>query len=193
MKDSAYITVMMLDSDRFFQHGLVQVLQHQLPHTVFRQSARLQGSVDLLIAGCDAVSLCAAQHYAHRLSPEGQLVTIGESPLQRWQTLPPPLGVCRQWHLHRRQSVTQLATLLRRILPQNARLINMVDPRALGEEKLTAREKTLIALLRVNATPRQIAACMALHPKTVSTYKRSVMHKLGMQKNLELYHWLLYS
>ncbi|NJD85649.1 helix-turn-helix transcriptional regulator [Candidatus Erwinia dacicola] len=57
--------------------------------------------------------------------------------------------------------------------------------------KLTARGKTLIELLRVNATPHQIASCMALRPKTVSTYKRSVMHKLGMQKNLDLYQLVI--
>jgi len=193
MTDRAYITVMMLDSDRFFQEGVVQVLKNQLPHTVVRHSAKLEGNVDLLIAGCDAVSLCAAQHFAARMSPDGQLITITDTAHQCWQSLPPLLQTFPQWMLSRRQSEAQLAALLRRVMPPDTRLIMMVDPRACSEERLTPREKTLIELLRVNATPHQIASCMALHPKTVSTYKRSVMHKLGMQKNLELYHWLLYS
>lgn len=102
MIHSAYINVMMLDSDRFSLNGVVKVLQNKLPYTVVRHSIKLQGKIDLLISGRDAVSLCAAQHYASCLSPEGQLMMISNTPGQRWHRLPHSLHSSAQWYLHRR-------------------------------------------------------------------------------------------
>ncbi|MBX9333542.1 LuxR C-terminal-related transcriptional regulator, partial [Serratia marcescens] len=36
-----------------------------------------------------------------------------------------------------------------------------------------------------------IARHLGLSPKTVYTYKRCTMHKLGFTRNTELYHWLI--
>ncbi len=193
MSDPRCLTLVMFDHDRFFVEGVLRFLQSQYPHTVRRLSTRPVKKVDLLLTGLDAVSLCASLQFGRMMTAESQLVVVHHSFEESCRGLPPGLQRYPTRHLHPRPSLEQLGKVFKQLIPDKNRLITLIDPRAVKEDVLTPREKMLLAHLRSSLTPRQIAASMALHPKTISTYKRSVMLKLGMQKNLELYHWLFYS
>ena len=56
---------------------------------------------------------------------------------------------------------------------------------------LTRREWQVLTLLRCQQSVGDIARHLGLSPKTVYTYKRCTMHKLGFTRNTELYHWLI--
>lgn len=187
------MTVMMFDLDRYFVGGILHFLQSRYPHVVIRLSSRQVKNVDLLLTGMDPVSLCAAQHYAPMMTADSQLLLVRDPHEDACRRLPGGLQGQSTWHLHRRQSLAHLGRLLETLIPDRNRLITVIDPRSFKEDVFTPREKMLISHLRGHLTPLQIATIMDLHPKTISTYKRSVMLKLGMQKNLELYHWLFYS
>lgn len=193
MSDPRDITLMLFDQDRYFIDGVQRLIQERYPHVVTRSETRQVNKVDVLLTGMDAVSLCASREYMRMMTAESQLLVVHEPHELCWQGLPPALQRCRAQYLNRRQSLQQLARRLQLVIPDKRCLVRVIDPRAVREDILTPREKTFIAHLRVHLNPHQIAASMALHPKTISTYKRSVMLKLGMQKNLELYHWLFYS
>lgn len=193
MSDPRCLTILMFDHDRYFVEGVLRFIQSQYPHTVTRLSTRPVNKVDLLLTGMDAVSLCASLQSVRMMTAESQLLVVHHNTEDGCRGLPSGLQRYPARHFHRGQSLEQLGQVLKQLIPDNKRLITIIDPRSVNEDLLTPREKTLIAHLRGNLTPRQIADSMALHPKTISTYKRSVMLKLGMQKNLELYHWLFYS
>ncbi|MBD8163266.1 helix-turn-helix transcriptional regulator [Erwinia persicina] len=193
MSDPRRLTLMMFDHDRYFADGVLRFLQSHYSQVVVRLSVRQVTTVDLMMTGMEAVSLCASQQYARRLTAQSQLLVVHDRAEPGWRPLPESLQGYPVKHLHRRLSLAQLASLLLQLIPDRDSLITVIDPRSLKEDRLTPQEKTLLAHLRVHLTPHQIASSMSLHPKTISTYKRSVMLKLGMQKNLELYHWLFYS
>ncbi|WP_413453318.1 helix-turn-helix transcriptional regulator [Erwinia persicina] len=193
MSDPRSLTLMMFDHDRYFADGVLRFLQSHYSQVIIRLSVRQVTKIDLLMTAMDAVSLCASQQYARRLTTKSQLLVVHDSGERGFRTLPESLQGYPVTHLHRRLPLARLASLLHQLIPEKDSLITVIDPRSLKEDRLTPQEKTFIAHMRVHLTPHQIASSMALHPKTISTYKRSVMLKLGMQKNLELYHWLFYS
>lgn len=187
------MTLMMFDHDRFFVGGILHYLQTRYPHLIIRFTSRQVKKVDLLLTGMDPVSLCAAKHYAPIMTDDSQLLLVRDPDEEACRSLPAGLQCQSTWHLHRRQSLAHLGRLFDNLIPDRNRLITVIDPRSFRDDVLTPREKMLVEHLRGHLTPIQIAGIMHLHPKTISTYKRSVMLKLGMQKNLELYHWLFYS
>ncbi|MBB6117920.1 DNA-binding CsgD family transcriptional regulator [Rahnella inusitata] len=55
---------------------------------------------------------------------------------------------------------------------------------------LSERERQILLALGQEMRATQIAVMMNLSPKTVSTYKRNAMNKIGLTSNIALYHWL---
>ncbi|WP_442996300.1 helix-turn-helix transcriptional regulator [Serratia sp. C2(1)] len=59
-----------------------------------------------------------------------------------------------------------------------------------GYGNLTEQETNVIRLIGRGFSPSQIAKILGINPKTVSSHKCTVMRKLHLTRNNELYHWL---
>jgi two-component system invasion response regulator UvrY len=58
-----------------------------------------------------------------------------------------------------------------------------------AHKNLSDREYEVLRLIGSGKTPSQIAEILALSPKTVSTYRSRLLHKMGMETNAELIHY----
>ena len=54
----------------------------------------------------------------------------------------------------------------------------------------TPQEQRVIRLISCGMAPKAIARALAIHPKTVSAHKCSVMRKLGLRRTQDLHRWL---
>ncbi|WP_422396825.1 helix-turn-helix domain-containing protein [Serratia ureilytica] len=54
----------------------------------------------------------------------------------------------------------------------------------------TPQEQRVIRLISCGLAPKAIARALAIHPKTVSAHKCSVMRKLGLNRTQDLHRWL---
>lgn len=58
------------------------------------------------------------------------------------------------------------------------------------DSAFTPQERHVIHHIGCGLDPKAIARALAIHPKTVSAHKCSVMRKLGLRRTLDLYRWL---
>jgi two-component system, NarL family, invasion response regulator UvrY len=66
-----------------------------------------------------------------------------------------------------------------------------VDPRAAAAATLSARERDVITRIGSGTRPVEIAAELHLNIKTVSTYKRRALAKLGLASEADLVRYLM--
>ena len=59
-----------------------------------------------------------------------------------------------------------------------------------SKHSLSPREKYVMSCMQLEMKQSNIAKNLGVSPKTISTYKMSVMRKLGFKLNVELYDWL---
>jgi len=65
------------------------------------------------------------------------------------------------------------------------------DERAQDHRALSTREYQTLCLLASGKTLSEVAAKMALSPKTVSVYRSRLLEKLGLRNNAELTHYAI--
>lgn len=59
------------------------------------------------------------------------------------------------------------------------------------EEQLTSRQQQIMRLLAEGLTPAEISMRLNISIKTVSSHRGAVMKKLGFNRKVELYNWLI--
>ncbi|KAA6186969.1 response regulator transcription factor [Thiohalocapsa marina] len=97
-------------------------------------------------------------------------------------------GVCG--YVQKEQSVTELAATIRAAMAGEMRLPELPPPTRLanGTEKrsLSRRERLVLKELGAGKPAREVAQAMGISTKTVDTYRRRMMIKLGLQCQTEL-------
>jgi len=192
------LTLMIIDNNRFFLDGVLAFIESQYPDVTIRLSGRKVKQIDVLMVGLDRVSLSTARCYSHRLAARSRVLMIHDDCNARQSSIPFSLRQHNLIHMHRKQTLSEFSAIISKILGSvtgngSRTILTIIDKKSANISILTPQEKVLVDHMRVNTQLKEIACQMALNPKTISTYKRSIMQKLDMQKNLEFYHWLLYS
>jgi len=62
-----------------------------------------------------------------------------------------------------------------------------------AEQVLTAREIEVFILLGKGKAPTEIGGILHISPKTVSTHRNSIMHKMGFKSTYELMYYAIKS
>jgi len=65
------------------------------------------------------------------------------------------------------------------------------EARATDHRALSTREYQTLCLLASGKTLSEVAAKMALSPKTVSEYRSRLLDKLGLRNNAEITHYAI--
>lgn len=189
------LTIMLIDSNRFFLDGMLVFIRSHYPDVIIKSSGRRVHKIDLLMTGLDRVSVSVARFYTPMLSHNGKVLLMHEADEVNRDAIPESLKPHSLIHMHKRQSLYEFAALIGRLVGAGGQrtVLTIIDKRSVDSSLLSPQEKLLVCQLRHNSSVSHIASEMKLHPKTISSYKRSVMLKLDMPHNLEFYHWLLYS
>lgn len=91
----------------------------------------------------------------------------------------------KSWILYRTDGQMRLFSLLSEVLP-GGRCIYMSDHNA-----LSCREKEIMGYLRRGFSQSQTARVLGLSVKTIHSHKRSVMHKLMINRHHDFLGWLV--
>ena len=67
----------------------------------------------------------------------------------------------------------------------------VLSPRKLLHDALSAREFEVMRMLSQGLSLTEIAECLHLSPKTVSTYRARVLEKLGLRHNADITRYVL--
>ena len=105
-------------------------------------------------------------------------------------------------YLTKNRSPEELAAAIRRVYRGEKyvsaalaeRLAWELEPAAAGERPhavLSDREYRVLCKLGTGRSSKQIAAEVALSPKTISTYRKRILHKLKLKTNAELIRYVI--
>ena len=128
---------------------------------------------------------CRQYHLGHRQ----RVITVLDTPRARYYQPPQQPCLSEQSVIEHHIGVKALLLDVERVLALPAEPPAQQCPRC--ARALTRREWQVLTLLRCQQSVGDIARHLGLSPKTVYTYKRCTMHKLGFTRNTELYHWLI--
>ena len=189
------LTIMLIDSDRFFSDGVLSFIKNQYPNIIVKSSCKIANRIDVLMTGFDRVSISVARFYAPKLSQNGIVLLMHDADEVKRRDIPEALKQKNVILMRKKQRMDEFAARLASLVGDggNRTQLTIIDKQSVESSALTPQEKILVGQLRNNGSINHIANEMKLHPKTISCYKRSAMMKLDMPHNLEFYHWLLYS
>ena len=157
-------------------------------HEAVRETARLHPDIVLLdiamqdMAGADAVSAI------HTQSPGTHVVVFSSNRAADWVHKSFELGAVG--YIVKDQDLDDLAAILRSIQAGETYLSpQLVDTAVLeftqtpkrrtGARTLTQREQQVLELLVQEKSSKEIAALLAISPRTVSTHRANIMRKLA--------------
>lgn len=186
------ITVSILDTNRFFALGIQHILvaYFQLRgQKVFFVSAENAARADVVFWATHRgypVQLCRLKLPAPARMPIFIIVCT-----EKEQKTLGHFCVCEHGSLWRRARPHVLLTLLNKELEaRKTPVVLKTTDFCCPDVSLTARELEVMRYMKWEMAPGIVSHYLKLSPKTISGYKRSVMRKLGFERNEELYHWL---
>lgn len=186
------ITVSILDTNRFFALGIqhIVVAYFQLRgQKVFFVSAENAARADVVFWATHRdypAQLCQLKLPATARMPVFIIVRT-----EKEQKTLGHFCVCEHGSLWRRARPHVLLTLLNKELEaRKTPVVLMTSSSCCPDVSLTAREQQVMKYMKWEMAPVSLSHYLKISPKSISAYKRSVMRKLGFERNEELYHWL---
>ncbi|MGL1813899.1 UNVERIFIED_CONTAM: hypothetical protein GPA08_22130 [Serratia marcescens] len=183
-----HIDIVILDDNRYFAHGLEILLREHFVHKEWSVSIlpkQLYTMANLIIQA-DKVAQPLPFCHVRKPGKQRNIITIQQTPRLRRR-----LPACMSEHgiIRRRDTTEDLLHLLEHMFGGRT----PISPHLCSHcsQALTPREWEVLYTIRRGLMPSQVARCLNLSVKTVSAHKRAAMHKLGFQRNTELYLWLL--
>lgn len=93
--------------------------------------------------------------------------------------------------IYRNTSLEHIFVILEKVTKGDHSLQHKGACTLVGEKNLSAREYELILHMRSGSSQTEAAKLMGVNIKTVHTYKKSVMRKLGLKTKHDFMYWLL--
>lgn len=183
-----HIDIVILDDNRYFALGLETLLQEHFMYkgwSVTFLPAQLYPMANLIIQA-DKVAQPLPFCHVRKPGKQHNIITIQQTPRLRRRL---PACMSEDGIIRRHDSTVVVLHLVEQIF---GGLIPVSPPPCSHcSQALTPREWEVLYTIRRGLMPSQVAGCLNLSVKTVSAHKRAAMHKLGFQRNAELYQWLL--
>ncbi|BEM51250.1 hypothetical protein SME17J_47440 (plasmid) [Serratia marcescens] len=183
-----HIDIVILDENSYFSQGLKYLLHDYFVHkgwSVTFLPTQFYTMATLLIK---AAKIPVPLQYCHfKIPDKRQNIIIIQQSLRRQHRLPACMN--ERGIIQRSDSAEVVLNLIEKIIEE---LTDTSTPDCTHcPRPLTSREWEVLHTIRLGLMPSQVAEYLNLSVKTVSAHKRAAMHKLGFQRNTELYHWLL--
>lgn len=183
-----HIDIVILDDNRYFALGLETLLQEHFMYqgwSVTFLPAQLYPMANLIIQA-DKVAQPLPFCHVRKPGKQHNIITIQQTPRLRRRL---PACMSEDGIIRRHDSTVVVLHLVEQMF---GGLIPVSPPPSSHcSQALTPREWEVLYTIRRGLVPSQVAGCLNLSVKTVSAHKRAAMHKLGFQRNAELYQWLL--
>lgn len=187
--NTAVITIVILDANRYFAQGLKALLHHYftlLGIKVRFLSASNSNKAILLFYGCNTnryTQFCRLHHDGIRQ----HIIVVKDTARNHSHRYPSSPCLSNQVVIDYRIHPTHLWQSIKQALAQPP-LLRQACQRC--SQTLTQRERQILSALGKGLSPKAIALQMRLNIKTISAHKRNAMTKLGFARNIELYDWL---
>lgn len=194
MKQFLVISIALLDADSYFNSGVGQALSgyfSQRDVTVsFIYDPQQATDADIVF---QPVAHGELTHYCHTSTAEGnseqlRFFILDKNDRDR-NALPDCVSVAGR--IYRNESAKSLLAKVERVLYLREHAPDLFQ-RCSGckNRRLTEQETRVMGYMGRGFSPSQISRILNIAPKTVSSHKCTVMRKLHLTRNNELYHWL---
>lgn len=185
------LTIIIIDDDKFYTLGLTIALSLYLKNRGIRANFYFD-----YMSGNDADIIFQSVRCGTCLFAVTPISKRGEKPIyfsianRKDAHLQHLYRVERKIHvLYRHQSINTLYQHLESCLLIQTQASE--NTQRTTNKMLTLREQEVLYHLKQGKTPADVASCMGIKEKTISSHKRAAMKKLNFRRTNELFHWML--
>jgi two-component system, NarL family, invasion response regulator UvrY len=204
----ARLRILLADDHALLREGVKQILAEGFPHAEFGETgttqetmARLRAQpwdvlvLDVFMPGGGGLEVLRA---ARANWPQLAVLVLSSAPEEQLALRVVQSGA--RGYLNKQAAPTELVRAMKKILSGTRYLSPRLEEKLVSgparhaqapHQRLSDREFQVLQLIAGGKILKQIAAELRLSPKTVSTFRRRMLEKLGLQNDIELVHYAL--